>query len=77
MYKLVSMALGSAGTRFSTSGRDTFARRSLVLVNYRKLEMMCLFGCAGFICLIQYICSFCSAMADLFARSVSVYLTVT
>lgn len=77
MYELVSMALGSAGTLFSTSDCDTFAHKSLVLVNYRKLEMMCLFDCAGIICLIQYICSFCFVMADLFAWSVSVYLTVT
>lgn len=37
MYKLVSMALGSAWTLFSTSDCDTFARKSLVLINYSKI----------------------------------------
>lgn len=77
MYKLVSMAFGSAGPLFSSSDYDTFACKSRFLVNYRKLEMMCLLYCAGIICLIQYICSFCFVMTDLFAWSVSVHLTVT
>lgn len=77
MYKLVSMALGSAWALFPTSDCDTFAHKSLVLVNYRRLEVMCLLACAGIICLIQYVCSFCFVTADLFAQSVSVYLTVT